>query len=650
MKRFLSLFLSLLFLASVFSGCDTQAETTTAEGGSETSSSPDTDSTVVNIVSDGKSGFSLSYSPRATDEIIASVKWLQKAVERYTGAVLPIVEADNKDDVSAMKDTVYVYKYSTYKDETLDELDYAMYNNGNNAVIIQCGSKYSASLAVEGFIKEYVTREGVSFDAGEGKLVKKETIDNSALMPVYVADNDVKLETTGDLSTPDWFKSAVMVELRILTATKEGTFAAAIPLLDHYAEMGVNCIWLTPIYEMGAGGNGYGNLGLHTLEPALTGTTDVEEGWAVVKNFIDEAHSRNIRILLDIITWGTMKGAALKTEHPEFFSGAEAWGNWAFDWGSSELKAWFIENAVNNILKCGADGYRCDCEPNYAGYKVFAEIRQQLLDKGKKIVILAEDGNNRQNAFDSEMDGVLYYKLKSRGEQYINPTNFYLDVLNIVDSVKTGTGIGSSGLQSGRKGGRFRFYTYCVTNHDYQHRVVNGNRLVIGYQAIFSPYIPYWYMGDEFGVTMENSAVLYDVPVDYSQKNNTWNKLFFEDVKQMLSIRLSYPEIFTYTPDDHRDSNICAVAVNGLSKLQAYARYAGNKGVMIIPNYEEDSDGYFIAAIPYSDMGLDGYTNYRLTDLLTDKVIAEGTKETLASFEGFVRYEYMGVFLIEGID
>ena len=71
-------------------------------------------------------------------------------------------------------------------------------------------------------------------------------IDNSDVMPKYVKDSLVKLEpsdNTGDLMTPDWVKTLVMAQVNISTATKEGTFEAAIKVLDHYQEMGVNGLW-----------------------------------------------------------------------------------------------------------------------------------------------------------------------------------------------------------------------------------------------------------------------------------------------------------------------------------------------------------------------------------------------------------------------
>ncbi|MBQ9995345.1 MAG: hypothetical protein IJP32_03155, partial [Clostridia bacterium] len=129
--------------------------------------------------------------------------------------------------------------------------------------------------------------------------------DNRSLLPPYRPDRDVRLipaSADGQLLSPDWTDELVLVEVHPETATREGTLASLLPVLDHLAALGVNGIWLTPIYEKGPGGNGYGNQGPHTLEPAVTGCTDVNEGWQRVRAFVEEAHRRNIRVLLDLIT------------------------------------------------------------------------------------------------------------------------------------------------------------------------------------------------------------------------------------------------------------------------------------------------------------------------------------------------------------
>lgn len=122
-----------------------------------------------------------------------------------------------------------------------------------------------------------------------------EPVDNSALLPPVLPDDQVALEGI----SPDWVKSLIMMELRIETLTEEGTFDAAISKLDHFAEMGVNGIWVGPVFDRAMDGrfnNGYKNFGPHTLCSKLTGTPDLEESYRAVRRFVDAAHQRNIRV------------------------------------------------------------------------------------------------------------------------------------------------------------------------------------------------------------------------------------------------------------------------------------------------------------------------------------------------------------------
>jgi hypothetical protein len=113
-----------------------------------------------------------------------------------------------------------------------------------------------------------------------------------------------------------------------------------------------------------------------------------------------------------------------------------------------------------------------------------------------------------------------------------------------------------------------------------------------------------------------------------------------------------FPEIFTYSPDNHRNTNICAVTARGQT-LQAYARYAGNKGVIVVGNKSKitsitgESDD-FVVTIPYNTMGLGEYSDFTLIDLMTDKIIASGKKSDLGSFTATVENQHIGVYLLEG--
>ena len=133
-------------------------------------------------------------------------------------------------------------------------------------------------------------------------------IDNSDLLPELLPDDRVTLDENG---TPDWAAELILAQIRVVTATKEGTLEAAKRVVDHYAAMGVNGLWVSPIYEPGNGGNGYTNLGPHTVDPRITGTMDYAEGLERVADFVRYAHSKKVRVLLDIISWGTLKGSPI---------------------------------------------------------------------------------------------------------------------------------------------------------------------------------------------------------------------------------------------------------------------------------------------------------------------------------------------------
>lgn len=463
--------------------------------------------------------------------------------------------------------------------------------------------------------------------------------DNRALLPPYHPDSEVRLipsSADGLLLSPDWTDELVLVEIHPETATREGTLASLVPVLDHLAALGVNGVWITPIYEKGPGGNGYGNQGPHTLEPAVTGCTDVNEGWQRVRAFVDEAHRRNIRVLLDLITWGTMKNSALLREHPDWFDG-EAWGGAAFNWKNDEFCEWFIQTCVTNILVTGADGYRADCEPMFAGHRIFAEIRRRLLEQDRKVLLIAEESSDRGGAYDFEQDGITGWLGWSRGEQYQHPKAYFLEGWNIVDCVKSGKLHGSAASQRDGTSGQDKYYTYCVSNHDFQRSLVNMNRLVMGYQAIFAPYIPLWYLGSEFGMRAENQ-VIYFVPVDWTLLERKENRAFFEDIAKYLRIRRTYPDIFAHWPMNHRNTNIRAVDAD--TELPSYERYTENRSIFVIPNGGDSSKTYTVrTVVPETDI--------TLTDLSTGQPHPFSRDGDTITFRADAESAEIGVFLLE---
>lgn len=373
-------------------------------------------------------------------------------------------------------------------------------------------------------------------------------INNADVTPRYLPDNQVDLDTDG---TPEWFSTLIMAEVQPSTATEEGTLPAAVKVLDHYQEMGVNGLWITPINETNAhaAGEGYCNFGPHTVSHWLTGTTDPEAGWAVVKDFVDEAHKRNIRIFLDLITHGSPKGGELHTKHPAWFNGKDEWGSANYDWNNEEFKEWYIQQVVNMALRTGCDGFRWDSEPTFAGYGVPAEIRRRLLAKGRKIVHIAEGENDRKGGYDTEMASIFHLLTQFKESHPVQP---FLQAYDLVDCIKQGHQIGSGASQRSGLGGCYRFYIYSFENHDFWYSTIHGSRAVIGYQGIFAPFIPAWYIGSEWnnlpGVDPKGRSELCYTKIDWDLLKIPENRAFYEDIKAMIRIRRQYPQIFNHFP------------------------------------------------------------------------------------------------------
>lgn len=465
--------------------------------------------------------------------------------------------------------------------------------------------------------------------AGFTVPVKAETtyIDNSDLMPEYVTDDKVTLID----GAPDWISSMCMLQCRVSHATKEGTLKAAVKVLDHCREMGVNALWICPVAESGDPlNNTYSNLGPHTIDPTITGTKDYTKGWKELKNFIDEAHKRDVRIILDMVTWGTSYASPLIKEHPDWFDG-EDFGGAAFDWENEEFKEWYIQQLVEIAVKTGCDGFRMDCEPRYAGYDVNREIYERLLKRGRKVLMMSEDTNVRNGAFHLDQTGVKDASM-TMTEIYRSTENTFIDNYNIVDSIKTGANIGDENLQAVGLGGTFRYYANALTVHDSKVDRINGNKLAIGYQAIYAPFIPIWALSQEWMDEL-NGVLYFTHKPDWDAMSKKENREFYESVKQMIRIRRTYSDIFEYWPENHQETNICEVDVAGNESLQAYARYKDDTSILIIPNNNvQNVNKKFTVYLPFEEMDLMYYKNYTISDALTGEKIISGSMSKVRKF------------------
>lgn len=96
-----------------------------------------------------------------------------------------------------------------------------------------------------------------------------------------------------------WYKDAIFYELYVRafydgSGDGQGDFKGLIQKLDYLQELGVDCIWLLPIYPSPLRDDGYDVADFYGIHPDY-GTLDD------FKAMLDEAHKRGLRIITDLV-------------------------------------------------------------------------------------------------------------------------------------------------------------------------------------------------------------------------------------------------------------------------------------------------------------------------------------------------------------
>ena len=168
---------------------------------------------------------------------------------------------------------------------------------------------------------------------------------------------------------PEWSYSAVLYELNIRQFTSEGTLNAAIERLPFLRSIGIDVIWLMPIYPIGKEGR-KGTLGSYYSISDYKGVNP-EFGTADdFRAFISAAHAMGIRVLLDWVANHTARDACWITERPADWYERDEQGVAKVPWDWTDTAklnyanhdVWLGEiDAMRYwVEEFGVDGFRCD--------------------------------------------------------------------------------------------------------------------------------------------------------------------------------------------------------------------------------------------------------------------------------------------------
>ncbi|MBR2232778.1 MAG: hypothetical protein IJ891_10530 [Prevotella sp.] len=200
---------------------------------------------------------------------------------------------------------------------------------------------------------------------------------------------------TIDGTKPVSQENRIIYQLNIGAFTPEGTFKAAQEQLGRLDTLGIDILWLMPIYPRGETMHSpYASMNFQATNPAYGTVGDL-------KAFVNAAHEHGMKVWLDWVPNHVAVENPWVKEHPEYFTKdakgqmihPHGWGDvYELNYKNEELV-----NAMNNALKfwiseCDVDGFRCDYVssptiPVSYWQNIIAELKSK---SGKTIEFLSE--------------------------------------------------------------------------------------------------------------------------------------------------------------------------------------------------------------------------------------------------------------------
>lgn len=418
-----------------------------------------------------------------------------------------------------------------------------------------------------------------------------------------------------------WTEGATLYGI-VVRNVGDGTFQSVIDRLDDLADLSIAALWLAPITSSIPGHFGYEVTDYFDVRPEYGTLADF-------KRLVDEAHARDIRVLVDVVPNHT------SIEHP-YYRNAERDGSASpyydfydrdergacrhyFDWthlpnlnfDNQDVRRFMTEAFMFWVREMDVDGFRVDVawgirqrRPDY-WLELSAEFNRVKRDGLLIAEASARDPYFVNNGFDAAYDwtgdlgvwawadvfagdasipeGMRQALANSDGDGY-DPDSFVLRFLNNNDT-----------------GPRF------ITTHGVDlYRVASAMLLTL-------PGLPCIYTGDEVGAEFEPYATIGDI--DWTDHHDLRSH-----VRKLIHLRNELPGL--------RSREWTALAVEPANQLFGYLRFAadGASPVLILLNFGADA---IEASVGPGDVGATFDRATAWTDIYNETSVTVGGGERL---------------------
>lgn len=204
-------------------------------------------------------------------------------------------------------------------------------------------------------------------------------------------------EKTMQTKPVEWSKDATIYEVNIRQYTPEGTINAFAKHLPELNDLGVDILWLMPIFPIGEEnrkgslGSAYSVKDYRAVNPDFGTIEDL-------KNLVEKAHSLGMYVILDWVANHTAWDNPLTVEHPDWYL-KDSLGNFVppvADWSdvidlnydNADMRSYMANSMKFWVENADVDGFRCDVAMMVP--TEFWDDTRAELDSLKPVFMLAE--------------------------------------------------------------------------------------------------------------------------------------------------------------------------------------------------------------------------------------------------------------------
>jgi glycosidase len=406
-------------------------------------------------------------------------------------------------------------------------------------------------------------------------------------------------------------QDAVIYQVNMRAFSPGGKFEGVTARLDAIKSLGVNVVYLMPIYPVGSlrGVNSpYAVRDYEAVNPEFGSLADL-------RTLVDAAHTRGMSVMLDWVPNHTSWDNAWVTMHPDWYLRNAAGvilspPNTNFtdvaqlDFTSAPMRLALISAMKSWVYTANVDGFRCD----YADYQP-NDFWKQATDtlrnvKTHKLLLLAEGSRsaNFTSGFDYNFGFGFYDALKDVYGKKASATRF--DAANTTEYV---------GAMNGQQVVRY------ITNHDVNGSdntpvaLFGGNPGAMSAFVIASLYkgVPMIYNGQEAGMEKPITFPFTSVKVAWDAHPDVT-----QAYQKLMAVRAGSAALRRGTPTAYSTADVCA-----------FTKTEGTEQALVLVNVRSTAVTYTVPA---------ALANTTWTDALQSRTIKLESQYTLQPYEYLV--------------